>query len=490
MAIREMKREKMKVLFASSECAPFFKTGGLGDVAGALPKELAKKSEISSVGVILPYFKNEMKEEYRSLLVDEFYDFVDVGWRHEYVGVKTLVKDNVKYYFLDNEHYFGRGQIYGYGDDGERFAFFDLAVCQLLEKLDFIPDILHVNDWQTAMIPFLLKEKYKWINAYSDIQSVLTIHNIEFQGVMQGDALTELFGMGMERYFEGVVRHNGMLNMLKTGILYADRVNTVSPTYAKEIQTSEFGGGLEGVLQYVKGKISGILNGIDYEIYDPEKDKQISYHFNSLDLTGKAKMKAELQKRAFLPINPDIPVIGMVSRLTNQKGFDLVLSQLEELLKEEVQIVLLGTGFPELEEGFKYFAQKYPDKLSANIAFYLQFAQEIYAGSDLFLMPSAFEPCGLSQMIAMRYGTLPIVHEIGGLRDTVVPFNPVTKEGTGFGFIDFDRDILLETIKRALEVYKKEPKTLNRIIVSAMEQDFSWETKAQQYIELYQTILK
>ncbi|MGO2617231.1 MAG: glycogen synthase GlgA [Lactococcus cremoris] len=480
----------MKVLFASSECAPFFKTGGLGDVAGALPKELAKKSEISSVGVILPYFKNEMKEEYRSLLVDEFYDFVDVGWRHEYFGVKTLVKDNVKYYFLDNEHYFGRGQLYGYGDDGERFAFFDLAVCQLLEKLDFIPDILHVNDWQTAMIPFLLKEKYKWINAYSDIQSVLTIHNIEFQGVMQGDALTELFGMGMERYFEGVVRHNGMLNMLKTGILYADRVNTVSPTYAKEIQTSEFGGGLEGVLQYVKGKISGILNGIDYEIYDPEKDKQISYHFNSLDLTGKAKMKAELQKRVFLPINPDIPVIGMVSRLTNQKGFDLVLSQLEELLKEEVQIVLLGTGFPELEEGFKYFAQKYPDKLSANIAFYLQFAQEIYAGSDLFLMPSAFEPCGLSQMIAMRYGTLPIVHEIGGLRDTVVPFNPVTKEGTGFGFIDFDRDILLETIKRALEVYKKEPKTLNRIIVSAMEQDFSWETKAQQYIELYQTILK
>lgn len=485
-----MKREKMKVLFASSECAPFFKTGGLGDVAGALPKELAKKSEISSVGVILPYFKNEMKEEYRSLLVDEFYDFVDVGWRHEYFGVKTLVKDNVKYYFLDNEHYFGRGHLYGYGDDGERFAFFDLAVCQLLEKLDFIPDILHVNDWQTAMIPFLLKEKYKWINAYSDIQSVLTIHNIEFQGVMQGDALTELFGMGMERYFEGVVRHNGMLNMLKTGILYADRVNTVSPTYAKEIQTSEFGGGLEGVLQYVKGKISGILNGIDYEIYDPEKYKQISYHFNSLDLTGKAKMKAELQKRAFLPINPDIPVIGMVSRLTNQKGFDLVLSQLEELLKEEVQIVLLGTGFPELEEGFKYFAQKYPDKLSANIAFYLQFAQEIYAGSDLFLMPSAFEPCGLSQMIAMRYGTLPIVHEIGGLRDTVVPFNPVTKEGTGFGFIDFDRDILLETIKRALEVYKKEPKTLNRIIVSAMEQDFSWETKAQQYIELYQTILK
>ena len=229
--------------------------------------------------------------------------------------------------------------------------------------------------------------------------------------------------------------------MLKTGILYADWVNTVSPTYAKEIQTSEFGGGLEGVLQYVKGKISGILNGIDYEIYDPEKDKQISYHFNSLDLTGKAKMKAELQKRVFLPINPDIPVIGMVSRLTNQKGFDLVLSQLEKVLEENVQIVLLGTGFPEIEEGFRYFSQKYPDKLSANIAFDIQFAQEIYAGSDFFLMPSAFEPCGLSQMIAMRYGTLPIVHEIGGLKDTVIPFNPISKEGTGFGFVDFEGQI-------------------------------------------------
>ena len=238
-----------------------------------------------------------MKSEYIELLQDEFYDFVDVGWRREYVGIKSLVKDGVKYYFLDNEHYFGRGQLYGYYDDGERFAFFDLAVCTLLERLDFIPDILHVNDWQTAMIPFLLKEKFSWIKAYHKIKSILTIHNIEFQGIMQGTALTELFGMGMERYFEGVVRHNGMLNMLKTGILYADRVNTVSPSYAKEIQTSAFGCGLDPILQYVKGKVSGILNGIDYEIYNPETDIHLAHHFTVDDRIGKAKMKESLQKR-------------------------------------------------------------------------------------------------------------------------------------------------------------------------------------------------
>lgn len=478
----------MKILFASSECAPFFKTGGLGDVAGALPKELAKKPEISSIAVILPYFKNEMKESWKEQLTDEFYDFVDVGWRHEYVGVKSLLKDGVKYYFLDNEHYFGRGVLYGYDDDGERFAFFDLAVCQLMEKLDFIPDILHLNDWQTAMIPFLLKEKYKWIDAYKKIKTVLTIHNIEFQGIMQGTALTELFGMGMERYFEGVVRHNGMLNMLKTGILYADQVNTVSPSYAKEIQTAEFGCQLDSVLNYVQGKVSGILNGIDYDLFDPETDTQIPYHFTVKDLSGKYEMKAELQKRAGLPVKPKVPLIGMVSRLTNQKGFDLVLSQLENLLQKEVQIVLLGTGFPAIEAGFQHFAQQYPEKMSANIAFNLQIAQEIYAGSDFFLMPSAFEPCGLSQMIAMRYGTLPIVHEIGGLRDTVKPYNPNTKEGTGFGFVDFTGEVLLNTIERAINLYQTEPETMKRLIKSAMTEDFSWENKAQQYIHLYENL--
>lgn len=478
----------MKILFASSECAPFFKTGGLGDVAGALPKELAKKPDTLAVAVVLPYFEKGMKEVYKAQLKDEFWDFVNVGWRREYVGVKSLMKDGVKYYFLDNEHYFGRDGLYGYNDDGERWAFFDLAICQLLERLDFIPDILHVNDFHTAMVPFLLKEKFNWINAYHKIKTVLTIHNIEFQGVMQGTALTELFGMGMERYFEGVVRHNDMLNMLKTGILYADRVNTVSPSYAREIQTSEFGCGLEGVLQYVSGKVSGILNGIDYDVYDPETDSTIEHHFSVKDLTGKAKAKAALQKRLGLEVRDDVPLIGMVSRLTTQKGFDLALAKLDDILQNDVQMVLLGTGYKDIENGFQHFAGKYPEKLVSKITFDLQLAQEIYAASDFFLMPSAFEPCGLSQMIAMRYGTLPIVHEIGGLKDTVKPYNPATKSGTGFGFVHFDGQVLLDTVNRAVDLYQSEPETVKKMIGEAMTEDFSWETKSQLYIDLYQSI--
>jgi starch synthase len=486
--IGRWKEKKMKILFASSECAPFFKTGGLGDVAGALPKELAKKPEVLAVEVVLPFWKQGMKEAHKALLKDEFYDFVDVGWRREYVGVKSLMMDGVKYYFLDNEHYFDREALYGYEDDGERFAWFNLAICHLIEKLDFIPNVVHVNDFHSAMVPFLLKEKYSWRTAYKDIKTVLTIHNIEFQGIVEGTALTELYGMGMERYFEGVVRHNNMMNMLKTGILYADRVNTVSPSYAKEIQTPEFGCGLDPILNFVSGKVSGILNGIDYDVYDPENDPQIAHHFTLTDLSGKAEMKADLQKRVGLPVKANVPLIGMVSRLTNQKGFDLALTKLEELLQQDVQIILLGTGYPEIEAGFRYFAEKYPEKMATKIAFNLQFAQEIYAGSDFFLMPSAFEPCGLSQMIAMRYGTLPIVHEIGGLKDTVIPYNPHEKTGTGFGFIDFDGQVLLDTVNRAIALYHEEPETLQKLIVAAMSEDFSWESKSQQYIDLYQGI--
>ncbi|MQW22446.1 MULTISPECIES: glycogen synthase GlgA [unclassified Lactococcus] len=480
----------MKILFAASECAPFFKTGGLGDVAGALPKELAKKKETDQIAVILPYFKDEMKEVYKKELKDEFWDFVNVGWRREYVGVKSLVRDGVKYYFLDNEHYFAGKGLYGYNNDGERFAFFDLAICQLLEKLDDIPDIIHVNDWQTAMVPFLLKEKFNWINAYKDIKTVLTIHNMQFQGWLQGNALIDLFGMGMERFNEGVVRHDNMLNMLKAGLLYADKVNTVSPSYAEEIKTAEFGCGLEPILNFISGKLSGILNGIDYDVFNPETDPLIAHHFSKKDLSGKAKMKADLQEKLGLPVKADKPLIGMVSRLTDQKGFDLVLSELDHILKEDVQIVLLGTGFPYIEDGFKYFAAHYPDKISTNIAFNLQFAQEIYAASDLFLMPSAFEPCGLSQMISMRYGTLPIVHEIGGLKDTVIPYNPSTKTGTGFGFVQFDGYTLTKTVQKAVQLYQENKADFDQVVLSAMTEDFSWESKAQLYIELYQAALK
>lgn len=478
----------MKILFASAECAPFFKTGGLGDVAGALPKALAKKAETESVAVILPFFKG-MKEEFKAAVKDEFWDFVNVGWRRQYVGVKSLEMDGVKYYFLDNDYYFGRDSLYGYEDDGERWAFFDQAILQLMERLDFIPDILHVNDFHTAMIPFLLKEKYGWIEAYSKIKTVLTIHNIEFQGAMDPTVLTELFGMGMERYFEGVVRHNNALNFLKAGILYADRVTTVSDSYALEIQTPEFGCGLDSVLSFVKGKLTGIVNGIDYEVFDPETDPMIEHHFTKSDLSGKAEQKAALQTRLGLPVDPEVPVIGMVSRLTYQKGFDLVLSQLEAILQEKVQIVLLGTGYAELENGFKHFENEYPYRFKAIIDFDLGLAQEIYAASDLFLMPSAFEPCGLSQMIAMRYGTLPIVHEIGGLKDTVKPFNPITEEGTGFGFVKFDGGVLKDTVLRALALFDKEPEVVSKLQQAAMSEDFSWESKSQLYLSLYEGIV-
>ncbi|MDR0298544.1 MAG: glycogen synthase GlgA [Streptococcaceae bacterium] len=475
----------MKILFASSECAPFFKTGGLGDVAGALPKELAKKGE--EVQVVLPLFSG-MNPEYRKQLKFEFYDFVDVGWRRAFIGVNSLVKDGVKYIFLENEQYFGRDSLYGYIDDGERWAWFQLAICQLLERFDWIPDIVHVNDFHTAMVPFLLKEKFNWISAYHNIKTILTIHNIEFQGAMDPAVLSDLFSVGMERFYDGTLEHNGALNFLKGGILYADRVTTVSPSYAEEIKSPEFGCGLDSVLRLVSGKVSGILNGIDYDVYNPETDTALMTHFSVKNLKGKEAAKFHLQRTMNLPVDPGVPVIGMVSRLTNQKGFDLILSQMNSLLQEEVQVVLIGTGYAELENGFRYFANKYPGNFRANIAFDLKLAQEIYAASDFFLMPSAFEPCGLSQMISMRYGTLPIVHEIGGLKDTVIPYNPITNDGTGFGFVDFDGEVLRSAVDRAVNLYWNEPRIIDKMRKHAMTVDFSWFTKADSYLQLYKSI--
>lgn len=476
----------MKVLFASSECAPFFKTGGLGDVAGALPKELVRKG--IDVRVVLPYFA-KMPEKYKQQCEDVLYFFVDVGWRHQYCGVKRLLLDGVTYYFLDNLDYFGRDGLYGYSDDGERFAFFSMAIIEMMEKVDFIPDIVHVNDFHTAMVPFLLKEKYKWINAYANIQTVLTIHNIEFQGMYDPGILWDLFGMGMERYFDGTVRFGDGLNFMKAGILYAGKVNTVSPSYAQEIQTPEFGSGLDGILRMETNKLSGIINGIDYDTNNPETDPMILANFSKDDLDGKAKNKAEIQRRMGLPLDSTTPLIAIVSRLTYQKGFHLVLAEMENILKHDVQIVLLGTGDPDFENGFRYFAEKYPNKFSASISFDVKLAQQFYAGADMFLMPSAFEPCGLSQMISMRYGTIPIVHEIGGLKDTVTPYNPLTNTGTGFGFVQFDSYYLMDCIKKAVDLYWTDKTSWNKLMTTAMSQDFSWTKSSESYLELYQSLL-
>ncbi|MGM0212631.1 glycogen synthase GlgA [Enterococcus sp. AZ109] len=475
----------MKILFAAAECAPFFKTGGLGDVAGALPKALKEKG--ADIRVVLPYF-SKMGEQYKEKVEDLFQFEVYVGWRKQYCGIKHLRLQGIDYYFIDNMYYFNRPNLYGDYDDGERFAFFQLALIEMMEKIDFIPDVIHVNDYHTAMVPFLLKEKYSWIKEYSKIRTVLTIHNIEFQGQYGSEVLYDLFGMGTERYDDGTIRFEDCVNFMKAGVLYADRVTTVSPSYAEEIKTAEFGSGLDVILRMESGKLSGIVNGIDYEMFDPMTDPAIFTHYNSKELDKKLVNKTKLQKLLGLPIRKDVPVIGIVSRLTYQKGFHLLLQEMENLMQFDVQLILIGTGDPDFENGFRYFGEKYPEKTSIQIAFDVKLAQKVYAGVDMFLMPSAFEPCGLSQMISMRYGTLPVVHEVGGLKDTVQPYNPLTHEGTGFGFIDYQSYFLLQVLKQAIELYQQEPKVWKKLMRNAMAQDFSWDVSSQRYLELYQQI--
>lgn len=475
----------MKIMFVAAEGAPFAKTGGLGDVIGALPKSLVKNG--NEVAVVLPYY-DVVDAKFGDQVEDVMYFYTELGWRRVYVGVKKIVRDGVTFYFIDNHDYFFRGHVYGDWDDGERFAFFQLAALELMEKVDFIPDVLHVHDYHTGMIPFLLKEKYHWINAYKDIKTVFTIHNIEFQGQFDPGMLWELFGVGYERYADGTLRWNDCLNWMKAAVLYADRVTTVSPSYAEEIKTPAFGKGLDQIMRMESGKLSGIVNGIDTDLFNPETDPHLVTHFSVDDLTGKAKDKAALQERVGLPVRDDVPLIGIVSRLTDQKGFDLVVNELSNILKRDLQIVVLGTGYADYENAFSWFGQHYPDKLSANITFDLELAQQIYAACDLFLMPSAFEPCGLSQMMAMRYGTLPLVHEVGGLRDTVESYNPVTGSGTGFSFNNFSGFWMTTTLDFALDTYKNHRDAWRKLQGQAMTRDFSWDSASQDYIALYQDL--
>lgn len=475
----------MKILFVAAEGAPFSKTGGLGDVIGALPKSLVKAGQ--EVAVILPYY-DMVEAKFGDQIEDVLQFEVYVGWRRQFCGIKKTVLNGVTFYFIDNQYYFFRGHVYGDFDDGERFAFFQLAALEAMERIGFIPDVLHAHDYHTAMIPFLLKEKYRWIQAYQNIKTILTIHNLEFQGQFSEGMLWDLFRVGFERYADGTVRWNDCLNWMKAGILYADRVSTVSPSYAHEIMTPEFGCGLDQILRMESGKLSGIVNGIDTDIYNPETDPLLDYHFNKSDLSGKAQNKAKLQEKLGLPVRPDVPMIGIVSRLTRQKGFDVVVEGLHRMLQEDVQIVLLGTGDPGFEEAFSWFDQVFPDKLSANITFDVKLAQEIYAASDIFLMPSRFEPCGLSQMMAMRYGTLPLVNEVGGLRDTVQPFNPIEGTGTGFSFDNLTSYWLNWALETALDVYYNHPAVWKNLQVQAMECDFSWDTACQSYLDLYHSL--
>lgn len=477
----------MKLLFAASECAPFFKSGGLGDVLGALPKELVNKGH--EVRVVLPYFVQLMPDKYKEELEDVAQFTVRVGWREEFCGIKKLVKDNVTYYFIDNLKYFDRGALYGYDDDAERFAFFQLAAIEMLEVVDYIPDIYHVNDWQTAVIPVLLKDKYQWKEGLRGIRTVLTIHNLMFQGIYDQIVLSDLFGIGYDAFHEHGLKYYNNVNFLKGGIYYSDLVTTVSPTYADEIQTPEFGMGLHEDLQKVHFKLVGLLNGIDYDAYDPETDETIPATFSVDDLSGKAENKAALQKKVGLPENPDIALMGVVTRLDEQKGIQLIIDSMDELMEyRDVQIVLLGTGKPYYEEAFEHFNAKYPNKFKGIIDFDVNLAQLIYAGTDAFLMPSAFEPCGLSQMNSMRYGTLPIVHETGGLADTVIPYHHVTGEGTGFSFYGFNDYTLRGTIDHALSIYYDYPDQWKQLMEQAMVADNSWEKAADAYVEQYKRL--
>jgi len=478
----------MKVLFVAAEGAPFFKTGGLGDVAYALPKELHKQGV--DIRVVLPYY-TQMPERFKEQLIEITHFRVELGYKSAYVGVKTLTLGGVQYYFIDNLAYFDRDQLYGQNDDGERFGFFDIAVIEMMEKVDFIPDIIHVNDWQTAMIPALLVDRYHWVDCYRNIRKVLTIHNIRFQGWQNESALKEIFNTTYALYHENGVKKEGQVNYLKGGINFSDKVTTVSPNYAREIQTPEFGEKLEGELRYNAWKLSGIINGIDYEQNNPETDPNLIENYDASTVqTGKAANKRALQERVGLSVDPDVALLGVVTRLTDQKGMQLLQEKAEYLLTNfNIQIVVLGTGDEAFENSFRYFEWKYPGEFCAYIDFDVELAQQIYAGSDMFLMPSAFEPCGLSQMIAMRYGTIPIVHETGGLSDTVQPYNQYTGEGNGFSFNIFTGDVFAHVIQNALDIYENQPDVWFQLIHQAMATDFRWTEPAKDYIRLYEDLL-
>lgn len=477
----------MKVLFAAAEGVPFYKTGGLGDVAYALPKTLRQAGV--DIRVVLPYYGQLFPAQYRAQVSDVAQFTVMVGGEQKYVGIKQLQLGTVPYYFIDNEEFFGREGLYGYWDDGGRFGFFQMAIIEMLQVIDFIPDVLHLNDWHTAFIPVLLKDKYSWITPYQGIKTQLTIHNLQFQGWFPPAVLTDVFGIGRQFFHDDGYAQNGAVNFLKGGINFADLVSTVSPSYAREIQTPQFGEHLDGTLRKQAGKLVGILNGIDTQLYDPATDKHLPAHYTAGDLSGKAKDKRALQRSVGLP-QRKVPLFGIVSRLTRQKGMDQLLTALNVLLPgEDIQVVMLGTGDSELEVGFNTLRDRFAGKVASLVKFDEALAQQIYAGADFFVMPSAFEPSGLAQMMAMRYGTLPVVHETGGLRDSVTPYDATTGAGTGFSYYDFTPQVLIDTLVRAAQVYRNEPAAYQQLQQQAMAADFAWPKAAKQYLSGYERLL-
>lgn len=477
--------KKMQIVFASAECAPFVKTGGLGDVAGSLPAALVRAG--AEVIVMVPKYAT-IKDEYKSQM-EHFSDFyVSLGWRNEYCGLEKLEHDGVTYMFIDNERYFARDYPYGFFDDGERFAFFSKAITESLQHLPagFECDILHCNDWQTALAPVFLREFYQGLPLYDRVKTVFSIHNVAFQGQFSDTVMEDILGVAHIPAAASQLRCDACsINYMLGALRYADAITTVSPTYANEIQTPEFGEGMDGVLRERSYALQGILNGIDVAGFDPATDKRIAANYTVEDRSGKAVCKAKLQEELGLEVRDDRPLMVMVTRLTRQKGMDLVMYALDRILAGGVQVAVLGTGDRDYEDGLRYFQDKYPGTMAARIEFDPALSQRMYAAADMFLMPSKFEPCGLSQIIAMRYGTLPIVRETGGLKDTVQPYNEFTGEGTGFSFSNFNGDEMGDAVFRAARLFWDNREAWNQLVTQAMSQDFSWTRSADKYLDLY-----
>lgn len=477
--------KKMQIVFASAECAPFVKTGGLGDVAGSLPAALVRAG--AEVIVMVPKYAT-IKDEYKAQM-EHFSDFyVSLGWRNEYCGLEKLEHDGVTYMFIDNERYFARDYPYGFFDDGERFAFFSKAITESLQHLPagFECDILHCNDWQTALAPVFLREFYQGLPLYDRVKTVFSIHNVAFQGQFSDTVMEDILGVAHIPAAASQLRCDACsINYMLGALRYADAITTVSPTYANEIQTPEFGEGLDGVLRERSYALQGILNGIDVAGFDPATDKRIAANYTVDDRAGKAVCKAKLQEELGLEVRDDRPLMVMVTRLTRQKGLDLVMYALDRILAGGVQVAVLGTGDRDYEDGLRYFQDKYPGTMAARIEFDPALSQRMYAAADMFLMPSKFEPCGLSQIIAMRYGTLPIVRETGGLKDTVIPYNEFTGEGTGFSFSNFNGDEMGDAVFRAARLFWDNREAWDQLVTQAMSQDFSWTRSADKYLDLY-----
>ena len=476
-----MENKKTKILIVGAEALPFAATGGLGDVLGSLPAALAREASDADIRVVMPLYA-KVGAEYREKMTKVAEITVKLAWRNQYCGIYSLEKDGVIYYFLDNEYYFDRDALYGFFDDGERYAFFSRAVMDMIPAIDFYPDVLHANDWQSALTVVYNKLYYK----YPGMKTIYTIHTLEYQGKYDKYILGDVFAIDNSDL--SIVEYDGCINLTKGAIVCCDRLTTVSSRYADEIKDAFFAHGLENIIKANAEKLSGIVNGIDYEYYNPLKlDEKFSAGYRTF--SGKAKNKAALQEMLGLPTDTDAPIVSMISRLASHKGFDLVKYILPEIIDLGIQFVLLGTGEADIEEYFRDIQARYPDQVKVFFEFNKDLSKKIYAGSDIFLMPSKSEPCGLSQMIASRYGTVPVVRETGGLYDTIKPYNKFTGEGNGFTFANYNAHEMKDAVKRAVELYF-DKKKWNTLVKTVMDVDFSWNVSAEKYMDLYKHVSK